>query len=130
MLEILSEDLRPGRLREIPPNRLNAKMIADAAAEGDELALEAFEQTGKALGEALADYVAITFPEAIFLFGGLAKSGKLLYEPTKRHMEENMLKNYKGKVKLLPSGIDDANAAILGSSALVWQELKKQGRTL
>lgn len=125
MLEVLANDTRPSKMRSVAPERMDAKMIADAAQEGDALALEAFEQTGKTLGEALADFVVFSFPEAIFLFGGLAKSGKLIWEPTKRHMEANMLRNYKGMVKLLPSGIDNANAAILGASALVWKELRK-----
>lgn len=125
MLEILCNDPRPSKLRSVAPEKMDSRMIGEAAQEGDVLALEAFEQTGQTLGEALADFVAFSFPEAIFLFGGLAKSGKLIWEPTKRHMEANMLRNYKGMVKLLPSGIDNANAAILGASALVWKELRK-----
>lgn len=125
MLEILSYDPRPSKLRRAQVDRIDSKMIAEAASEGDELALKAFEQTGRILGESLANFVAVTFPEAIFLFGGLAKSGNLIWEPTKRAMEANMLRNYKGKVKLLPSGIDTANAAVLGASALVWKELHR-----
>lgn len=126
MLEVLSDDNRPSSMRDVPPGEMNSKMIADAARQGDALALEAFERAGQILGETLADYVAITFPEAIFLFGGLAKSGELLLEPAQRHMEANLLRNYKGKVKLLPSALEDMSAAILGASALVWQELRKQ----
>lgn len=125
MLEIISYDPRPSKLRHVQIDRIDSKMIAEAALEGDELALKAFEETGHILGEALANFVAVTFPEAIFLFGGLAKSGNLIWEPTKRAMESHMLRNYKGKVKLLPSGIDHANAAVLGASALVWKELQR-----
>ena len=113
MLEILADDTRPSRLRSVPVEKIDSKMIAEAALDGDELARAAFEETGRILGESLANFVAFSFPEAIFLFGGLAKSGNLLWEPTKRHMGTNMLRNYKGMVKLLPSGIDRANAAIL-----------------
>lgn len=125
MLEILSCDPRPSKLRHAQVDKIDSKMIAEAALEGDELALKAFEETGRILGESLANFVAVTFPEAIFLFGGLAKSGNLIWEPTKHAMEANMLRNYKGKVKLLPSGIDRANAAILGASALVWKDLDR-----
>ena len=86
------------------------------------LALEAFRYTGELLGRALADVVTVTSPEAIFLFGGLSKAGKLIFEPTQWYMEENMLFVFKNKVKLLPSGIQGKNAAILGASALIWQE--------
>lgn len=127
MLEILATDNRPSSLRSLRINEITSKMIADAAEAGDELACMAFEKTGRILGEALANFAAFSFPEAIFLFGGPIKSGNLLWEPTKRHMETNMLRSCKGKVKLLPSGIDNDNAAILGASALVWKELHKRG---
>ena len=65
--------------------------------------------------------VTITSPEAIFLFGGLAKAGRFLFEPTQQYMEENMLYVFKDKVRLLPSGIQDRNAAVLGAAALIWQ---------
>lgn len=110
------------KLREIPFAEFDAAMISAAAEEGDPIAQECFRFTGEMLGRALADAVTVTSPEAIFLFGGLAKAGKLLFEPTQQYMEENMLFAYKNKVKLLPSGIQGKNAAILGASALIWQQ--------
>ncbi len=104
-------------------NDLTAEMITKAALNGDPLAIEAYEYTGMLLGHALADAVTITSPEAIFLFGGLAKAGKYIFEPTKKYMEMHMMPVFRNKVKLLPSGIDGKNAAVLGASALVWQSL-------
>lgn len=123
--ELLATETAPSPLRDISFSKLSAKDISSAASEGDLISKMAFDKTGMALGEALADLVAITTPEAIFLFGGLAKSGDLILEPTKRYMEENLLSIWKGKVKLLISGLDENNAAILGSSALAWKELNK-----
>ncbi len=123
--ELLSRENTPSALREISFAQMTSKDVAMAAATGDKIANEAFEVTGRILGEALADLVAITTPEAIFLFGGLAKSGNLILEPTKKAFEENLLKMWKGKVKLLLSGLDEDNAAILGSSALAWKELNR-----
>jgi glucokinase len=100
--------------------KLTAKMIHDAAAQGDELAKEIFDYTGKILGQTLADAVAITSPEAIIFFGGLAKAGDLILQPTRKYMEMNLMKAYKNKVKLLLSELPDADAAILGASALAW----------
>jgi glucokinase len=98
--------------------QLNAKDIYNAAVRGDELALNVFDFTGKILGQTLADAVAITSPEAIVLFGGLAQAGSFIFEPTKKYMEANMLVNYKGKVKLLASLLNESNVAILGAAAL------------
>lgn len=123
--DLMVNENTPSVLREFTFNQLTSKDIFIAAQSGDKLANAAFETTGKILGEALADLVAITTPEAIFLFGGLAKSKKLILDPCRKSMEENLLSIWKGKVKLLISGLDEENAAILGSSALAWKELNK-----
>jgi len=99
---------------------LTAHTIHMAAEAGDKMALEIFDFTGRILGQTLADAVAITSPEAIIFFGGLAKAGPLILEPTRRYMEENLLKVFKNKISFLPSSLQDADAAILGASALVW----------
>lgn len=125
VFKLLADHLENSEFRSINYNDLTAEMITKAALNGDPLAIEAYEYTGMLLGQALADAVTITSPEAIFLFGGLAKAGKYLFEPTKKYMEMHMLSNFRNQVKLLPSGIDGKNAAILGASALIWQEQEK-----
>jgi glucokinase len=121
VFELLSTMTEQSELRDISFNDLSAKSIDEAARKGDPIALEAFEFTGDILGLKLADAVAHTSPEAIFLFGGLAQAGDLLFEPVKRYMEEHMLNIYKNKVKVLPSKLPPGNAAILGAAALVWK---------
>ncbi|MEG1864985.1 MAG: ROK family protein [Alistipes sp.] len=123
--ELMAKMMVKSKLRDIPFADFEASMLSTAAEQGDPIAREAFRFTGEMLGRALADLVAVTSPEAIFLFGGLSKAGKLLFEPTQWYMEENMLMVFKNKVKLLPSGIQGKNAAILGSSALIWQDIHK-----
>ncbi|PKL82423.1 MAG: glucokinase [Ignavibacteriae bacterium HGW-Ignavibacteriae-3] len=116
----------PSELRNISFNQLTSKDIADAAIRGDQLALDAFDYTAKILGLKLADAVAHLSPEAIILFGGLALAGDLIFAPTKRYMEEYMLNIFKNKVELLPSALPGAHAAVLGASALIWNELKRK----
>lgn len=99
---------------------ITSKAIHEAALIGDALALEAFDFTACILGQTLADAVAITSPEAIILFGGLAHAGDLLLKPVKKYMEENMLMIYKNKVAIMPSALHGADAAILGASSMVW----------
>jgi glucokinase len=110
-------------LRDVTFNQLTAALITDLARQGDPVATAAFEQTCQLLGQKLADVTAIFSPEAIFLLGGLAKAGELLFEPTKRYMEEYMFQIFKDKVKLLPSALEGKNAAVLGASALAWKEM-------
>jgi len=123
MLKVLCESNQPSDLRKVAADDITSKQIFDAASAGDPLAKEAFDYTGKVLGTKLADTVAHTSPEAIFLFGGMAKAGDLILEPTKKAMEENLLPIFRNKVKIEISGLQDKNAAILGASALIWKEL-------
>ena len=117
--EWLQERKDASLLRD-PNVPLSALAIRDAAAAGDKIALEIFEFTGSILGQTLADVVAITSPEAFIFFGGLAKAGPLIMEPTRRYMEDNLLRVFKNKISFLHSALPDADAAILGASALVW----------
>ncbi|MFC1733651.1 ROK family protein, partial [candidate division KSB1 bacterium] len=104
-------------------DELRGKMLETAARNGDQVALEAFEYTGKMLGLKLADTIAHTSPEAIFLFGGLSQAQELIFNPTRHYMNQYLLPIFRDKVKLLPSGLQGADAAILGAAALVWKEL-------
>lgn len=103
----------------------DAKYICDEAIKGDKTAIEAFNYTGKILGLALANSVAYTSPEAIFLFGGLALSGPYIFKPTIESFEENLLHIYKNKIKILPSQLKENNAPILGAASLMWKQLLK-----
>src|SRR3989339_38263 len=121
--ELMAYYNQPSGLREIPFNKLTSKGIAMSAASGDFIAVEAIKKTGKRLGESLADIVAITSPEAIFLFGGLANAGKILTDEVQHHMDKNMLYIFKSKTQLKLSQMNN-NAAIMGASALVWNEIE------
>ena len=119
--EFLEMAEKDSSLRLLEPKTITSKDVFDAAMNGDELAKEVFEYTGKILGEALSDFVAFSAPEAIVLFGGLAKSGDLILKPVVENMEKNLLTIWKGKVKVLFSALKEADAAILGASALAWE---------
>lgn len=112
-------------LRNIPIDEITSKDVYEAAMAGDKLAKDVFDYTGNILGEALADFTAFTAPEAFILFGGLAKSGELLLKPIRESMERNMLSIWKGKVNILPSELKEADAAVLGASALGWEAKDK-----
>lgn len=105
----------------------SAREVHEAACKGDTLAREAFERTGTILGRKLAESVAHTSPEAIFLFGGLARAGELIFEPTRRALEENLFHVFRGTVQVLPSGVPSGHAAILGAGAMIWNKLGAKG---
>ncbi len=123
--ELIGTTNLQSELRSISFEQLSAKDIADAANRGDKLALKAFDYTANILGLKLADSIAHLSPEAIILFGGLALAGDLIFPLTKRYMEEYMLNIFRNKVKLLPSALPGAGAAVLGAGALIWNQLRK-----
>ncbi|MBR4234307.1 MAG: ROK family protein, partial [Bacteroidales bacterium] len=73
------------------------------------------------LGRSFADFIAFSAPEAIVLFGGLARAKEFLYEPMLRSMNENVMKIWKDRVKIVFSQLKESDAAILGASALAWE---------
>ena len=109
-------------LNDIPEDELDSKAVFDAAKKGDSVAIEVFRYTGQILGEALANFIMFSSPEAIILFGGVIKAGDFIMTPTKEHMEKNLLPIFQNKVKLVFSELKEADAAILGASALVWEK--------
>lgn len=118
--EVLANSTEDSTLRHLDHEELTSKDIFDCATKGDKLAQEVYRFTGQILGEALANFIMFSSPEAIILFGGVIKAGDLLMVPTREHMEKNLLPIFQNKVKLVFSELKEADAAILGASALVW----------
>ena len=121
--KFIADSIQPSSLRALSFDQLSADMITKAAAAGDPVAMHAFDYTGRILGSKLADMVNIFSPEAIILFGGLAKAGDYIFKPVQEQMEADLMPIFKNKVKILPSGIQGSNAAVLGAAALAWKEL-------
>lgn len=109
-------------LNQFPEEAINSKTVHECALKGDPVAIEVFRYTGQKLGEALANFVMFSSPEAILLFGGVIKAGDFILKPAKLHMERNLLPIFRNKVRLVFSELDEADAAILGASALVWEK--------
>ncbi len=120
-VEMLQQRSDESLLRKIDASRLTSKDVYEAALQGDALAKEVFEFTGRIMGEAFADFVSFSAPEAIVLFGGLAQAGDLLMNPIREAMEANLLPYWKDKVKLKPSALKSSEAAVLGAAALGWK---------
>jgi glucokinase len=118
--EMLDNSKEDCLLRQYESN-LNSKIVYECAVKGDTIAQEVYKFTGQILGEALANFVMFSSPEAIILFGGVIKAGDLIMDPTREHMEKNLLPIFQKKVKLIFSELKEADAAILGASALVWE---------
>lgn len=121
--QMISEMRDESILRDVPPSKLTSKMIAEAAAKNDPVAVKAMEYTAEKLGFGIVNSIVFTSPEAIFLFGGLAQAGEMLFAPVRKYLAKNNYVLFKNTVKILPSGISEANGAVLGSAALILNEL-------
>jgi glucokinase len=126
VFELLAEMTDPSPLRDIGFNDLTSKKIAELARKKDPIAMESFDRTGRWLGISLANFVAFSVPEAFILFGGLAAAGELIFEPTRRYMEQHLLGNFKNKIKIIGSGLTHNNSAVLGAAALAWSAFGKE----
>lgn len=118
---VLANSTLESKLRDINPDDITSYDVFVAAEAGDKLALEIFEETGRRLGEACADFAAFSSPEAFIFFGGLTKAGDYLMNPIRKAYDENVLFVYKDKAKLLVSTLNGSEAAVLGASALGWE---------
>jgi glucokinase len=121
-VEFLERDASAASLmRNYPKDEIDSRIVYECAIQGDSLAIEVYNFTGRILGLALANFVMFSSPEAIIFFGGMSKAGDLIMKPTRENMEKHLLPIFKDKVKLIFSELKEADAAILGASALVWE---------
>lgn len=123
-IEMLEDNKNEKSLMRNIKEKISSKTVYECAIKGDAIAKRVYDFTGKILGEALANFVMFSSPEAIILFGGLTRAGEMIINPTRENMEKNLLPIFKNKVKLIFSELTESDAAILGASALVW-DLKK-----
>ncbi len=122
---MLSEMREDSILRDIPPAKLTSKKIAEAAAKKDPVAVRAMNYTAEILGFGIINSLVFSSPEAVFLFGGLAQAGEMLFKPVREYIKKNNYILFKDTVKILPSGISESNGAVLGSAALIWNEFSE-----
>jgi len=125
VIHLMSEMRDESPLRDIPVSKLTSKKIAEAAAKKDPIAVRAMNETAEILGFGIINSIVFSSPEAIFLFGGLAQAGEMLFKPVRAYLEKNNYVLMKNTVKILPSGISESNGAVLGSAALIWNDIKK-----
>jgi glucokinase len=119
--ELLAKTTRPSLLRDMNPDDITSLDVSIAAGKGDALANEIYEQTGRMLGEACADFAAFSSPEAFIFFGGMVKAGELIMRPIREAYDRHVMPVFRGKAQFLVSGLDGASAAVLGASAVGWE---------
>jgi len=106
------------------PN-LSARQVADAALQGDALAIAAFARAGEYLGIGVANYLAILDPSIIIFGGGVSRAGDLLFKPFEESLRKNILHpRYLEDLVITRAALGD-DAGLLGARALA--ELRTEG---
>ena len=123
-LSLLSDRREDSILRGMKSTEITSRRIAEAAAAGDVIAAEAMDQTAHMIAQGIANSVIFSSPEAVFLFGGLAQAGDAIIVPARKYADEMVQPIFRGTFSILPSGLPEARAAVLGASALIWKEIK------
>ena len=121
VFELLADRPDPSPLRRVHYADLDGHRVFEAARREDPIALEAFSRTGRILGEALADAVALFSPQAVVLFGGLAAAGDLIFDPVRTRMEGALFPVFRNTVRVIPSALPADTAGVLGAAALIWR---------
>ncbi len=122
VLALLSDRRDESILRDLRSSEITSRRVAEAAAAGDVIAIEALDQTARMIALGIANAVIFSSPETIFLFGGLAQAGDAIFEPVRKYADELVQPIFRGTFSVMPSGLPEARAAILGASALIWKD--------
>lgn len=109
----LIKKLAEGDLKAITP-----RTISKAARQGDGLAKEIWEETGRYIGLVLSGVVNLLNPEMVVIGGGVAQAGKLLFEPIRRTVKERAMSIPARKVKIVPAKLGE-DAGLIGAGMLV-----------
>ena len=124
VLDLLSEKREESPLREMKISEITSRIVAGAAAKGDPIAMEAMDRTAHMIALGIANSVIFSSPEVVYLFGGLAQAGDALFVSVRKYVDELVMPVFKGTFTVMPSGLSEDHAAILGASALIWKKTK------
>lgn len=101
-----------------PAEPLTARLIAEAAKQGDALAISAFQRAGEYLGIAVASFLHAFDPSIVVFGGGVSRAGPLLFDPFHRSLKQRVLHpRYLEGLKIEMAALGD-DAGLLGALAL------------
>ena len=111
----LENESAPG---EFPESELTAKNIGNAAENGDELAIAAYDRAGKYIGIAIADLLHIFNPSIVIIGGGVSRAGDILFNPIRQSVENSVISDvYIENLQILPAALGD-DSGLMGALVL------------
>jgi len=100
------------------PARLTAEMVAQSAKRGDPVAWKVFDLAAEYVGVGIAGLINLYNPEAVFIGGGVAQAGDILFDRVRKTVQARALKKTSGAVSILPATFG-LRSAVMGAVALI-----------
>jgi glucokinase len=98
--------------------KITARDIAEAAAQGDALAIHALDRAGTYIGQGLATFLHLFNPSVVIFGGGVSFSGKFLLDPVKASLEKHVMDpSYLKDLVITTAALGD-EAGLMGALAL------------
>ncbi len=113
------------KLADGEPTNITAKVVGEAARQGDTVAREILDRAATCLGVGLANVINIFNPEIIVIGGGMSRMGEMLLEPARRAASERTFRLPFQRTSIVRSELGD-DAALLGGTAFARDEAKKK----
>jgi glucokinase-like ROK family protein len=99
-------------------NSVTTKMVADAAKEGDELALNVFSRATEYIGIGIANLVNLFNPELIVIGGGVSMAGDIFFDNIRKAASKHVMQSTPRELHILPVAYGE-NAALMGAFSLI-----------
>jgi glucokinase len=106
--------MKKRKSRLISYDLLTPEIIARAAKEGDAVATEVFSDVGYYIGIGIANILALFDPDIVVISGGIARAGRVLFDPVRKATRELVLGAPHRRYKIVPAKLGD-DAGVLGA---------------
>ncbi len=109
------------------PDKMDARIIAREAEAGDEIALQAFDETAYYIGLGTANLINILNPQLCIFGGGLSHAGKFLFDKVKKHARLNTAPAARDSFEIVTAKLGN-KAGVLGAAALAFMKINLKKR--
>ncbi|MSS72080.1 MAG: ROK family protein [Candidatus Latescibacteria bacterium] len=106
-------------------DRITAVTVSDAARQGDPLALRVLDETGHAMGLAVANLITLLHPEVVVIGGGVSLMEDLFFEPLRRHVGRYVFHLYADTCRIVPATLGE-QVVVVGAAWLARQKFSER----
>jgi glucokinase len=101
----------------VSPEDCEPRALSAAARRGDPIALQVWDEFTTQLTAGLSAAVWLLNPDRIVIGGGVARAGKVLFDPLKRKLQSQLAESFRRGLKIVPANFGN-DAGIIGAAAV------------